>query len=175
MILGSCIVDSFRNTIGTSIAGKYEEEIVDTRFIIDEMNMKSIEHIAFWNQIIRNQLYYLSKKNPIPLLIGWDKNHPFLKKYASEGYINLNELFWKNCKFKSSKDYFEIRIADAVGTILNRFYNKKKSIKAFTILEKCILENGKVKLVKLEDFDLAKRLKRKIINPWDKPAENIFK
>ncbi len=103
----------------------------------------------------------------MPVLKTWLKNdHPFLKKYMSKGYIDLNELFLKQTSFVLSHKNFEIRIADSINTVLNRYFNKKGCKMAYSLLKNCILHHGKITEVILNDFDLDNWEYNPIDNPW---------
>ena len=114
-VLGDCVAEALVNTVGHSVTGKYDNELTRTRYLIDRDFIREPRHNSFWHELLRNQIYHASKKNPLPLLKKWKKKgHPFLTKYMKNGILNLNELFWKRLEFVSSHMFFEIRIADAV-------------------------------------------------------------
>ena len=152
--LGSLVFDSLKNTIIHSIRERYDHELVETKFLIDRIFVRGVEQNAFWRDVLRNQFFSYSRKEPIPLLSDWkNTGHPFLTKYASKGYLDFNELFWRNCKFGDSHVNFEIRIADIIGTILSRYFNFNKCKDVFNLLEPCFMEHGKIEHVFLNDFD----------------------
>jgi hypothetical protein len=167
ILLGYCIVNSLINTIGHSISGNYDNELVKLKFIIDRDFIKEPRPNAFWRELLRNQLYSISLNTPIPLLKDWKKKgHPFLDKFTKNGKMNLNELFWKNCKFLQSHENFEIRIADCVNSILNKYFNNKRCVEAYKLIKPCILRDGRIHQIELNDFDLSEWKYDKDKNPW---------
>lgn len=79
-----------------------------------------------WNEIFRQYWQIYTKSEPIPVMKAWNKeNHPFFKIYKNEsGQVNMKRIFRKNTHFLDSKDSWEIRMADIVGTILHRYSNR---------------------------------------------------
>src|SRR5208337_3364732 len=154
-VLGDCISTALANTIGHSITGGYDDELIRIKFMIDKDFIKEPQHSIFWHEFLRNQLYYHTQKNPLPLLDKWRaKGHPFVEKYGKNGYLNLRELFWKQCAFVSSHDNFEIRIADAVNTIITRRLNIQKCHQAYLLVRKCFLKDKKITEMLLHNFNL---------------------
>ena len=155
-ILGECLAAALVNTVGHAVTGGYdEEELPRIQFLIDQDFIKEQRPNAFWRELLRNHLYHASKENPLPILGRWKtKGHPFLEKYTSHGRLNFNELFWKHCTFVFSHEHFEIRIADAVNTILSRYFNKRQCRNAYALIRQCFLRDRKVNEVILNDFDI---------------------
>ncbi len=173
--LGACIGESLVNSVGHAVTGGYDEELVRIKFLLDRDFIKEPRPNTFWHELLRNQLYDHSTRHPLPLLNQWGrKGHPFLEKYAAAGYLNFNKLFWQECSFVVSHEYFEIRIADAIVTILSRHFNKKTCHKAFALIRPCFLARGKVTQIVLEDFDLSKWRYNPEDNPWRKAPEQAF-
>ena len=167
LVLGGCITAALVNTVGHAITGGYDDELTRIKFLIDRDFIKEPQHNTFWHELLRHQLYYYSKRNPLPLLKRWkSKGHPFLEKYIRKGRLNFNELFWKHCNFESSHENFEIRIADAVNTILSRYFNKRQCYQAYSVIRKCFLGDGRVKEMLLSDFNLDDWRNKPAENPW---------
>jgi hypothetical protein len=155
-ILGECLAAALVNTVGHAISGRYDEELPRMQFFIDRDFIKERQPNVFWHELLRNHLYHASKKNPLPILKQWEiKGHPFLEKYTRNGKLNFNELFWKQCAFVTSHEHFEIRIADAVNTIVSRYFNKRQCRDAFALIRQCFLGDRKITQIILNDFDLA--------------------
>ena len=175
-VLGDCISAALVNTLGHSVTGKYDNELTRIKFLIDKDFIKEPHHNFFWHEFLRNQLYNHSKQNPLPLLDKWlDKGHPFIEKYGKKGYLDLNEIFWRQCAFVSSHDNFEIRIADAINTILNRRSNKQQCHRAFLLIEKCFLGNKKINEMLFYDFNLDGCQYNPAENPWRDPKpDNVL-
>ncbi len=167
LLLGACITKSLSNTFGTAIALGFDSELVDLRIILDEGYVKSREQDIFWHEILRNQLYFFSHQDPLLYPIEWQESgHPFFDKYQKDGHIELNELFQQNCKFGSSRTYFEIRIADTVSTILNRYQNKGVCQGSYEAMKKKFAKDGKITEIILKDIDFENRIGKEVPNPW---------
>jgi len=167
VVLGECVTAAMVNAIGHSITGHYDEELTRMRFQIDRDFIREPVHNWFWHEVLRNQLWNSSKQNPIPLLKRWkQKGHPFLKKYSRSGQLDFNELFWKQCEFVTSHEHFEILIADAVSTIISRFFNQRRCAQAYRLIKKCFLADGKMQQLLLNDFDVNAYRYDPNDNPW---------
>lgn len=147
------------NTVGHSISGNYTDELLHLHFKIDRIFLKGKEQNAFWHELLRQQLYNHSLRDPFPILRDWQTTgHPFLDKYWKKDHIDLNELFWKHCNFNESHENFEIRIADAVNTIFSRHHNHRLAQSAFSFAKHCILADGRITGLVLNDVDVEKEI-----------------
>jgi hypothetical protein len=160
------------NAVGHAITGGYDEtELPRMKFLVDRDFIKEPRPNLFWHELLRNQLYYASKEDPLPVLETWEtRGHPFLERYTRNGRLNFNELFWKQCAFVPSHDHFEIRIADAVNTIVSRYFNKYQCRDAYALIRQCFLRDGRIQEVILNDFDLVTWRYDPADNPWRKIA-----
>jgi len=175
-VLGECMAAAMVNTVGHAITGKYDEELPRMRFVIDRDFIKEPRPNSFWHEFLRNQIYDASKKDPLPLLTKWKtKSHPFIEKYSRNGRLNFNELFWKQCVFASSHQHFEIRIADAVNTIIFRYFNRHRCQQAYFLVRQCFLRKGRITQLVLKDFDLHTWRYDPEDNPWRKLAAKTRK
>lgn len=166
-LLGSCMSTALVNTVGHAISGGYDDELTRIKFLIDRDFIKEPRPNIFWHELLRNQLYHHSLNDPLPLLNTWQKTgHPFMEKYRRDGHVDLKELFWKQCSFVSSQDYYEIRIADAISTIISRFINKHDCREAYAAVRKCFLRQGRIVEYLLQDFDLTRWRYEPEKNPW---------
>lgn len=167
ILLGKCMVDSLRDAIGHSISGGFDNELPKLNYLVDEIFLRGFEQTWFWQHLLRNQLYSLTKQDPIPVLDTWENTgHPFLEKYAPTGVFDLNELFWKNHKFVKSHHFFEIRIADATNTILSKYWNSKELQTTYESVVKCFNGDKNIPVVVLKDFDFDHRIGLISENPW---------
>ncbi len=166
-ILGECIAAAMVNTVGHAVTGRYDAELPRMKFLIDRDFIKEPRPNVFWHELLRNQLYHASKKNPLPVLDKWEtKGHPFLEKYTRNGRLNFNDLFWKQCTFVSSHEHFEIRIADAVNTIVSRYFNRRQCRNVYALVRQCFLRDGKITQLVLDDFDIGAWRYDPDDNPW---------
>ncbi len=168
-LLGMIIYKSLKNTMGISLAWGMDNEILDIQFIIDEMFLKGQQQNTFWHEILRNQIYSESVKEPLPFLIDWeDTGHPFIDKYVNEeGILDFNDLFWNNCKFEKSHTSYEIRIADTVNTILSKHYNYNHRFKNSKKFFQSIVPKRGISHIVLNDFDIEKAIGKVPFNPWE--------
>ena len=168
-LLGIIMYKSLKNTMGISLAWEMDDEILNIKYIIDEMFLKGEQQNRFWHEILRNQIYSESVKEPLPFLIDWEKTgHPFIDKYTDEdGIANLNDLFWNNCIFGKSHKNYEIRIADTVNTILSNHYNYHKKFENDKKFFQCIVPKRRIAHIVLNDFDIGKEIGKAPYNPWE--------
>ena len=151
VLLGNCIVAAFINAIGSSVVQGFDDELTRIKYVIDKDFIRGKEHNAFWRELLRNQLYNITKYDPLPILDTWEaQGHPFLKKYEKDGVLDFNDLFWNNCQFGESHLTWEIRLADAVSTIFSIYFNDRKCIRAYKIIEQLI--HGKDRRVRQLKF-----------------------
>ncbi len=167
LLLGKCMYKGLLNSIGHSISGEYDHELVNLRYKIDKIFLRGLEQNAFWHELMRNQLYSYSEKDPVPCLIEWKtENHPFYLKYHSGENYDFNKLFWQNTDFLDSHRHFEIRIADTISTILNRYWNTNECTELYEIIKHFFTDDGKIECVVLNDFDFNRRVGEIGTNPW---------
>lgn len=152
VVLGKCITSSLVNTVGHSISGGYDDELGRIRFIIDRDFIREPYHNVFWREILRNQIYSFSRNDS--------------EKYTKSGQLNLNDLFWNNCSFAHSHEHFELRIADAVNTILSRCCNDQTCLGAYDLIKNCLLRDGCIHQLVLDDVDLSTYRYSREENPW---------
>lgn len=174
IVLGECISAALINTVGHSIVGGYDNELTYLRYLIDRDFVKEPRHNAFWHELLRNQLYQISKRTPLPIVDKWlEKGHPFLDKYMENGHLNLNELFWKRLEFVPSHDYFEIRIADATNTIVSRFINQHRCASAYKLIKPLFCKDKRIPQFVINDFDLESYHYDSKDNPWLNIQEDL--
>jgi hypothetical protein len=76
-----------------------------------------------------------------------ENNHPFIEAYLlPNGKINMGELFMHNCTFESSHTNFELQIADILGTVFHRFYNKNECQQAVDLINQSYGMNGQLQI-----------------------------
>lgn len=156
ILLGDCIAAALVNAVGHAMTGKYDYELPNLRFLIDRDFIREPRPDLFWHEILRNQLWHISKNNPMRLLDKWEKEgHPFLDKFRPKGYLDFNELFRKQCSFVNSHETFEVRIADLINTILARYCNGRGCREAYRLVRGCFLHRGRITQLILNDFNLA--------------------
>jgi len=97
----------------------------DITFKIDKDFVKAENVKILWNELLRQFWLQYTKSTPLPVVVAWKKaDHPFLKLYGTiDGKTNLTRIFRKNTQFLDSKNSWEIRMADLLGTILHRYQN----------------------------------------------------
>ena len=100
----------------------------DISFKIDKDFVRAENVKIIWNEIFRQFWQQFTHRDPLPIMAAWrDEDHPFLKLYEAEGgKTNMKNIFRNNTQFLDSKDSWEIRMADLVGTILHRYQNRGK-------------------------------------------------
>lgn len=155
--LKHCLMNSLSHAFIHSVASDIEMEFLDLEFKIDR-DFINDENI-YWKEYFLKSIEQYSRVKPFPILDTWDENHPIVKKYIINGKgINLRTAFEEQLAFLSSKEHFEIRIADIVGIIVNRFFNSH-SLENKIIFE--LLENMRAVKdyhieLRLNDFDIER-------------------
>jgi hypothetical protein len=159
LCLKNLLKNSFHNIIIHCIMNGRIEESLDVYYKIDKDFLT--EENIFWEHYSRRSIQNYTQKNPWPVLDTWDSEHPFIKKYMYEAdgrsVININ-LIYKNLNFLDSKENIEIRIADVIGIILNRYYNKNELKNEFDLLSKTGIVKDEHLELRLPDFDLEQTL-----------------
>ncbi len=143
ILLRSLIVKAFTSAIGVSIllevlGDKDSENLLNIQIKIDQDFVRGADPIIYWKELLRTHFIDATKENPIPSLDAWKENgHPFLEKYkgAEDGTLNFKDIFKNHCDFVDSHKHFEVQIADIIGIIINRFYNRQKAIEAYRELK----------------------------------------
>ena len=167
ILLGECIVLALVNAFGHSISGGYASELTRLRYVIDRDFVREERSNFFWHELLRNQLWYTSKRHPIPLLDTWAKTgHPVLDRYRRNGRLDLNDLFWNNLVFVRSHESLEVRIADIAAAVFTRHFNGKGAAPAYDLLKGSIAGRGRVPVILLTDFDLSAWTYDPEDNPW---------
>lgn len=78
----------------------------------------------------------------------------------------MNDLFVNHCRFASSHQHPELRIADMTAAIVNRHINRRECAAAYEILRRFFLAHGKIVQVELRDFDLSAWRYDPVKNPY---------
>jgi hypothetical protein len=166
-MLGWCIHTALVNAVGHAISGGYDrDELPRIRYKIDRDFIKEPRHQVFWRILSRNQTWDGSKYDPLPFLDSWKEDHPFLETIDGEKHTCITEIFQERTEFVASHQHFEIRIADAVATILSRFFNQGQCTDAYRLITGAFLRDGKVHQAILNDFDLSGYRYNPADNSW---------
>lgn len=142
ILLRSIIVQAFNTAIGASIflelmGDTDSENLLNIQIKIDQDFVRGDDPTIYWKELLRVHFNSKTRQNPIPVLDLWnEKGHPFLNKYQSkkDGTLLFNDLFQHSCNFVESHESFEVQIADIVGIIINRFYNRNRAVEAYNEL-----------------------------------------
>jgi hypothetical protein len=138
-----------------AVSSRYDTELTDLQFVIDRDFVRTPRYLTFWREILRNQLWQITQKTPIPILSEWrSTGHPFLDKFTRDGKPDFNELFTENLSFALSHQHPELRIADMTAAIISGYLNHRRCSEAFTVVRHAFLHHGKIELIELNDFDL---------------------
>lgn len=146
--------DSFNNAIIHAALQDRTEELMEIAFKVDRDFLT--EENRFWEHYSKSSIENYTKDNPFIVIDTWDENHPFTQKYIfnhkGKSSINIKKVY-ENLKFLNSMDHFEIRIADIIGIIYNRFYNRGELVREFELLDHAkVIKDAHVELGFLE-FD----------------------
>jgi len=156
LCLKNALLDTLNNTMIYGIVNDKIAELLNISYKVDRDFLT--EENMYWSEYARRSVQENSKSRPFPMLNTWDKDHPVKKKYfikrenGRDG-INLNIIFKDNLKFVDSKDNFEVRIADVLGIIINRFWNKGEMKMEYDLLTKIWpVREGHIQL-QFDDFN----------------------
>lgn len=155
--LKNLLKDTFHNSIIYSILNEQMDECLNFSYKIDKDFLT--EENIFWNHYSKSSVQNYTKNNPFIMLDTWDDDHPFIRKYtfSREGKNMIDiKLIYENLRFLESHNNFEIRIADIIGIIYHRYFNRNELSKEFYLLSKTgIINNHHIELT-LNDFDEEK-------------------
>jgi hypothetical protein len=160
--LKHCLHDSLKNAMMRFIGSYKTNELINIQYKIDH-DFLNDENI-YWSEYLRRSIQYMSNQRPFPILDTWTDKNPFLKKYSivmpnGENGINLNAIFKDNINFLDSNEHPEIRIADIVAIILNRFWNNNELKWAHSIIEKTHSTKNSHTEIRLNDFNTEQKFK----------------
>ena len=156
LCLKNSLLYSLNNSMSYGIAKDKIDELLNISYKVDR-DFLTNENI-YWSEYARRSVQENSKFNPFPMLNTWSKDHPVRRKYLMEREdgregVNLNIIFKDNFKFVDSTDNFEVRIADILGIIVNRYWNRKEMNAEYDLLTKIwVVREGHIQL-QLDDFD----------------------
>lgn len=109
-------------SFGLSIAGGYDEELLDLAFYIDRGYVKTAE-LVIWRDILRSVFMSRTLSRPIPFSSEWPVDHPVLKAFVER---SRGEGFELKSDFKNRIDFHDsvatpvIRVADVVAAVVRR-------------------------------------------------------
>ena len=110
-------------SFGRSIAGGYDEELVDLSIRIDRGYVSQSEMII-WRDMVRNVFYDRTRLHPIPFSDQWGTDHPvlaaFVEKSLGETTFQFKPSFKERIDFHDSASTPVVRIADVVAAIIRR-------------------------------------------------------
>lgn len=155
--LSQCIYNALQYSITFAAVNKFDAELVDIQFKIDEEFMGTKRHKEWWLGFLRDDHFNISKTKPLVPIDSWDQgSHPFLKKYWRNGKYDLTELIHNNVAFLSSTNNFDIRLADHIATVFHRHYNNKtRCSAAHKIVTRCYWSpsNSPLYIYKYQDIN----------------------
>ena len=110
-------------SFGRSIAGGYDEELVELSVHIDR-GYVSKSDMSVWRDLVRNVLFDRSSEHPIPFSDQWAPDHPvieaFVERSLGETIFQLRQSFKERINFYDSASTPVIRIADTIAAIVRR-------------------------------------------------------
>ncbi|WP_439481024.1 DUF3800 domain-containing protein [Cyclobacterium plantarum] len=174
MCLKHCLKDTLYNNMVYCIVKDRIDEILNIQYKIDR-DFLNDENI-YWNDYLRKSIENESKRKPFPMLDTWDKDHPVRQKYLVEDHegkkgFHLNSVFRDNLSFLESHENPEIRIADIIGIILNRYWNRNELRREHNVLTKRhAAKDGHIQL-KFNDFEYGEELKKFIEDDMEREAQ----
>ena len=126
LMLNHVIPAALNFAIGWSTANRFDVELGDLRFKLDEGFLStSEEKKLFWKDMLRSHLWQATKtRGGLITIKEWKDDHPFLKTFVArdlgDGRVELTPEFRERLDFYKSHETFEIRLADIIGSIVRR-------------------------------------------------------
>jgi hypothetical protein len=138
-LLGQIICDSLNFAIGWSAANDFDKELRCLQFKLDKCFIDNDTKQIFWKDVLRSQIWHYSvAKGGILDIAEWTEKHPFNTTFVGHDaeHAILKPEFSKRIGFYDSKRTFEVRVADIVASIMNRYINKEELSELFGIIRK---------------------------------------
>lgn len=153
--------DTFHNAVIHCILNERMEETLNFSYKIDRDFLT--EENIYWEHYSKSSIENYTKSNPFVVLDTWDDDHPFIKKYMfnvnGRSLINIKTIY-ENLRFLDSKDNFEIRIADIIGIVYNRFFNRNEFVEEHHLLSLAgIINDAHIEII-FNDFDPDETFRR---------------
>jgi hypothetical protein len=152
-----CIAQSFADAVGHSYVGGFDGELASLRYKIDPglLGDDDPSRLTYWRRFLAMQLrrFRTEERGGFPA-VWQETGHPFMDLYyRGENRWDFRALFEERCDFPSSKDSFEIRIADIVGSIHRQFWmgldKRMRRYTPYARMRRCGAFAGRGKLTKL--------------------------
>jgi hypothetical protein len=128
MTLNHAVTRGLNDGIVLSAAGRFDEELGELRFEIDQgFTRGSVER---WQWLHRNFLMIATQSSPITFLDTWTEDHPFVRSFVDEqrgDFIRLKPAFAERFSFVDSKASVAVRMADQVAGLLRRRYVDRRA------------------------------------------------
>jgi len=138
LLLNKIITRSFEKAIGLSILYEMRHDktcynLQHLHIKIDEDFIRGADPNIYWKEVLRNTFIREINATGIPTLAAWPDTHPFLQKYKHDNKeeLNFKDLFSNHCEFLESHNSFEIQMADIIGIIYNRYFNRNRCFAAY--------------------------------------------
>jgi hypothetical protein len=150
--LEHCIGRALQYAIGRSIFDSYvnasDDNLMNLRIKIDKDFINKAGEIKYFQELLRQAFRSITERYPIPIAVEMvQNNHPFVQAYLLEnGKINMAQLFLHNCTFESSHTNFELQIADILGTVFHRFFNKNQCQDSIDLINESLGSKGQVRI-----------------------------
>jgi len=121
------VAQSLADAVGHAVTGGFDLELPSLRYKIDRGVLgDSPEDRRYWKRFIATQVRRLPEDTALVSLDTWEATgHPFLDLYRHGSGWDLNPLFDERCDFVSSRDHYQLRIADIVASLHRLFYMSK--------------------------------------------------
>jgi len=132
-LLGFALFKALNEAIKQSVVRNFSRELADLQFKIDKGFIGKDEHLMYWKDIVRGQMWHLSYHGGgIIHIKQWNSHHPFLKKFYPDPSSKTEKsivkpAFRDSINFYDSSESYEIRIADIIAsTFFRHFINNEK-------------------------------------------------
>ena len=135
------VMDTLQHSIAYYMEPSDDGEFENIEVVIDRSFIVRDRHIWFWREWLRSHLstrMHSGKGTIIPHTWA-QREHPFLRKYGSDGLFNLSDLFRNHMKFRDSKQLAGLQIADICAHICYRHWRGDDESEAYSSLRRRIV------------------------------------
>jgi hypothetical protein len=139
-LLGFALFKALNESIKQSVVRNFSKELADLQFKIDRGFIGKDEHLMYWKDIVRGQMWHFSYHGGgIIHIKQWNSHHPFLRKFypdpASKAEISIvKSAFRDSINFYDSSESYEIRIADIIASAFFRHFVNGEKLSAVECL-----------------------------------------
>jgi hypothetical protein len=140
----------FINSFNSCSPEVFDEDWKTFELNFDRQDKTIITRMELWiNRDFINLITVYNGKNPIKIPVDWfTREHPLLKLYCTENEnsLLLDKMFINGFNFLSSKDSFQLQIADWISNTLFKVFKRELSIDFLNAISSNIVKHNTAKI-----------------------------